>query len=69
VELDNEKPWSSSNKKQNLIIYIGDNLEDIPITYADLSEQKGLAHALFKAEEQVNEELMLMLGDTSCKRL
>jgi glucose-1-phosphate thymidylyltransferase len=49
--------------KQNLIIHIDDNLEGIPITYADLREQKGLAHALLKAEEQVNEEFMLMLGD------
>ncbi|MDL0136575.1 UTP--glucose-1-phosphate uridylyltransferase AglF [Halobacterium salinarum] len=50
-------------KKQNIISHYGDEFNGVPITYAHQREQKGLAHALLKAEEQVSENFMLMLGD------
>jgi glucose-1-phosphate thymidylyltransferase len=50
-------------KKQNIISHYGDEFEGVPITYAHQREQNGLAHALLKAEEHVDEEFMLMLGD------
>lgn len=50
-------------KKQNIISHYGDEFEGIPITYAHQRHQSGLAHALLKAEEHVDEDFMLMLGD------
>jgi len=50
-------------KKQNIISHFGDEFEGVPITYAHQREQNGLAHALLKAEEHVDEDFMLMLGD------
>lgn len=50
-------------KKQNIINYYGDEFEGAPITYALQREQKGLAHALLKAEEHIDEDSMLILGD------
>lgn len=50
-------------KKQNIIEYYGNSFDGIPITYTHQREQKGLAHALLTAEEHVNDDFMLMLGD------
>jgi len=50
-------------KKQNIFSHFGDEFEGVPITYAHQREQDGLAHALLKAEEHVNNEFILMLGD------
>ncbi|MCF2207519.1 MULTISPECIES: UTP--glucose-1-phosphate uridylyltransferase AglF [Halobacterium] len=50
-------------RKQNIISHYGDEFDGVPITYAHQREQNGLAHALLKAEEHVNEDFMLMLGD------
>jgi glucose-1-phosphate thymidylyltransferase len=52
-----------SQKKQNIISHYGDEFEHVPITYAHQREQNGLAHALLKPKEHVDEEFMLMLGD------
>jgi len=49
--------------KEEIIQYYGDEFEGIPITYAHQREQQGLAHALLTAEDHVEEEFMLMLGD------
>jgi glucose-1-phosphate thymidylyltransferase len=50
-------------RKQNIISHYGDEFQGVPITYAHQREQNGLAHALLKAEEHVDEDFMLMLGD------
>jgi glucose-1-phosphate thymidylyltransferase long form len=50
-------------RKQNIISHYGDEFEGVPITYAHQREQNGLAHALLKAEEHVDDDFMLMLGD------
>ncbi|MDL0132496.1 UTP--glucose-1-phosphate uridylyltransferase AglF [Halobacterium salinarum] len=50
-------------RKQNIIEHYGDEFEGIPITYAHQREQKGLAHALLKVEEYIDDDFMLMLGD------
>jgi glucose-1-phosphate thymidylyltransferase len=49
--------------KEEIIKYYGDEFRDVPITYAHQREQDGLAHALLTAEEHVNDDFMLMLGD------
>jgi glucose-1-phosphate thymidylyltransferase len=49
--------------KEIIIDHYGDMYEDIPITYTHQREQKGLAHALLTAEEHINDDFMLMLGD------
>jgi glucose-1-phosphate thymidylyltransferase len=49
--------------KERIIQHYGDAFDGIPITYAHQREQQGLAHALLTAEEYVDEEFMLMLGD------
>jgi glucose-1-phosphate thymidylyltransferase len=49
--------------KEGIISYYGDEFEGIPITYTHQREQKGLAHALLCAEEHVDQDFMLMLGD------
>jgi glucose-1-phosphate thymidylyltransferase len=50
-------------RKEQIISHYGDGFEDIPITYTHQREQRGLAHALLTAEEHVNDDFMLMLGD------
>jgi glucose-1-phosphate thymidylyltransferase len=49
--------------KQEIISHFGDEFEGIPITYTHQREQKGLAHALLCAEEYIEDDFMLMLGD------
>ncbi|MDY6764288.1 MAG: sugar phosphate nucleotidyltransferase, partial [Halobacteria archaeon] len=41
----------------------GDEFGGTPITYAHQREQKGLAHALLTAENHIDDDFMLMLGD------
>ncbi|WP_338738478.1 UTP--glucose-1-phosphate uridylyltransferase AglF [Haloplanus salilacus] len=50
-------------RKQDIISHYGDEFEGIPITYTHQREQKGLAHALLCAEEHIDHDFMLMLGD------
>ena len=50
-------------RKQDIIEHYGDAFEGIPITYTHQREQKGLAHGLLTAEEHVDDDFMLMLGD------
>ena len=49
--------------KEGIISHYGDEFEGIPITYTHQREQKGLAHALLRAEEYIDDDFMLMLGD------
>ena len=49
--------------KEEIIQYYGDEFEGVPITYTHQREQNGLAHALLTAEEHVDGDFMLMLGD------
>ena len=50
-------------RKEDIIDYYGDAFEGVPITYTHQREQNGLAHALLTAEEHVDDDFMLMLGD------
>ncbi|GAA0297204.1 UTP--glucose-1-phosphate uridylyltransferase AglF [Halarchaeum salinum] len=50
-------------RKQDIISHYGDEFEGVPITYAHQREQNGLAHALLCAEEHIDDDFMLMLGD------
>ncbi|CCQ33168.1 Glucose-1-phosphate thymidylyltransferase protein [Halorhabdus tiamatea SARL4B] len=50
-------------RKEDIISYYDDAFEGVPITYTHQREQKGLAHALLTAEEHVEDDFMLMLGD------
>jgi glucose-1-phosphate thymidylyltransferase len=49
--------------KEQIIQHYGDEFEGVPITYTHQREQKGLAHALLTAEDHVDDDFMLMLGD------
>ena len=49
--------------QESIISHYGDEFDGVPITYAHQREQKGLAHALLTAEEHIDEDFMLMLGD------
>jgi glucose-1-phosphate thymidylyltransferase len=49
--------------KETIIEHYGDEYAGVPITYTHQREQTGLAHALLTAEEHIDEEFMLMLGD------
>ena len=49
--------------KEVIIDHYGDEYRGVPITYTHQREQKGLAHALLTAEEHVEGDFMLMLGD------
>ena len=49
--------------KQEVIEHYGDEFQGVPITYTHQREQSGLAHALLTAEEHVDGDFMLMLGD------
>jgi glucose-1-phosphate thymidylyltransferase len=50
-------------RKQNIIEHYGDTFEGIPITYTHQHEQNGLAHGLLTAEDHIEDDFMLMLGD------
>jgi len=50
-------------RKDDIVEHYGDEWEGIPITYTHQREQRGLAHALLTAEEHVEDDFMLMLGD------
>ena len=50
-------------RKEDIIEHYGDEWEGIPITYTHQREQKGLAHALLTAEEHIDDDFMLILGD------
>ena len=49
--------------KEKIIDHYGDEYRGVPITYTHQREQKGLAHALLTAEEHVDDDFMLLLGD------
>lgn len=49
--------------KQNNISRYGNEFESVSIAYAHQREQNGLAHALLKTEEYVDDDFMLMLGN------
>ncbi len=49
--------------KEEIIEHYGDEFQGVPVTYAHQREQNGLAHALLTAEEHVEDDFMLMLGD------
>jgi dTDP-glucose pyrophosphorylase len=49
--------------KETIIEHYGDEYAGVPITYTHQREQSGLAHALLTAEEHVDDDFMLMLGD------
>lgn len=49
--------------KERIIDHYGDEYRGVPITYSHQREQKGLAHALLKVEEHIDDDFMLMLGD------
>lgn len=50
-------------RKEQIIDHYGDSFEDVPITYTHQREQRGLAHALLTAEDHVDDDFMLLLGD------
>ncbi|WP_089649613.1 UTP--glucose-1-phosphate uridylyltransferase AglF [Halobacterium hubeiense] len=50
-------------RKEDIIDHYGDAFEGIPITYAHQRDQQGLAHALLKVEEHIDDDFMLILGD------
>jgi glucose-1-phosphate thymidylyltransferase long form len=49
--------------KEKIIDHYGDEYDGVPITYTHQRDQEGLAHALLTAEEHVNDDFMLILGD------
>jgi len=49
--------------KEAIISHYGDEFDGLPITYTHQREQRGLAHALLTAEEYVDDDFMLILGD------
>lgn len=49
--------------KEQIISYYGDEFEGVPITYTHQRDPSGLAHALLTAEEHIDDDFMLMLGD------
>lgn len=49
--------------KQQIINHYNEEYRGIPITYTHQRERDGLAHALLTAEEHVNDDFLLMLGD------
>jgi glucose-1-phosphate thymidylyltransferase len=50
-------------QKHDIIEHYDDEFEGVPITYTHQREQKGLAHALLTAEDHIEDDFMLMLGD------
>jgi glucose-1-phosphate thymidylyltransferase len=51
------------HQKEQIIGHFGDEYRGVPITYAHQREALGLAHAVLTAEEYVDDDFMLMLGD------
>jgi glucose-1-phosphate thymidylyltransferase len=49
--------------KERIISHYGDSYEGVPITYCHQRTPKGIAHALLTAEEHVDDDFMMMLGD------
>ena len=49
--------------KEQIIDYYGDGYQGTPITYTHQREATGIAHALLTAEEHVDDDFLLMLGD------
>ncbi len=50
-------------RKEAIVRHYGDTYRGVPITYTHQREPLGIAHALLTAEEHVDEEFMVMLGD------
>jgi glucose-1-phosphate thymidylyltransferase len=50
-------------QKQKIIEFYGDTYEGVPITYCHQREPLGIAHALLTAEEHIDDDFMMMLGD------
>lgn len=50
-------------KKQKIISHYGEEFQGVPITYVHQREQAGLAHALLTAEDHIEDDFMLLLGD------
>ena len=50
-------------QSQQILDHYGDEYEGVPITYTHQSEPKGLAHAVLAAEDHVDGEFLLLLGD------
>ncbi|MCP4764523.1 MAG: nucleotidyltransferase family protein [archaeon] len=49
--------------KEKIINSFGDNYKDIPIRYVVQEELHGLAHAIGKAEEFIDDNFIVLLGD------
>jgi glucose-1-phosphate thymidylyltransferase len=49
--------------KEKIIDHYGDEYDGCPITYTHQREPEGIADAVLTAEEHVDEDFMLMLGD------
>jgi glucose-1-phosphate thymidylyltransferase len=49
--------------KEKIIDHYGDEYNGIPITYTHQRDQQGLAHALLTAEDHIDDDFMLILGD------
>lgn len=49
--------------KEDIISHYGDEFQGVPITYEHQREALGIAHALLTAEDHIEEDFMLMLGD------
>lgn len=64
VELDaDELIVVVGHLKERIIEHFGDEYRSVPITYTHQREQNGLAHALLTAEDHIDSDFMLMLGD------
>jgi glucose-1-phosphate thymidylyltransferase len=50
-------------QKEDIISHYDDEFQGVPITYTHQREQQGLAHALLTAQEHIDDDFMLMLGD------
>jgi glucose-1-phosphate thymidylyltransferase len=50
-------------RAEQVIDYLGDEFQGIPVTYTYQRERLGLAHALLTVEEHVDGAFVLMLGD------
>jgi len=50
-------------KKEKIVSHYDDEFRGVPITYTHQREPKGIAHALLTAEEHIDDDFMLMLGD------
>ncbi len=51
-------------RKQDIIEHYGDEFQNISITYTHQREQNGLVHGLLTAEDHIDDDFMLMLGDS-----